>query len=297
MSPFRKLKEKLIESALLVSALLSVVTTIAIVVIRSSESYGFFKVVSPVDFLLGTRWEPLLEPKSFGVLPLVCGTFLIVAGAAAVALPFGMLAAVYLSEYASFRARSILKPVLEILAGIPTVIYGYFGLVFITPILKSIFPSTEVFNAASGAIVVGVMILPIVSSLCDDAFQSIPRALREAGYALGATSFEVSTQVVLVAAAPRVVAAVILALSRAIGETMAVVLAAGATPKMTLNPLESIQTITAYIVQVALGDTPAGGVEYLTSFATGLLLFLLTLLANTAAQHYIYKSRKFGGSL
>ncbi len=276
--------------------MLSIATTLGIVFLLGSESLSFFKLVSVSEFLFGTRWEPLLEPQSFGVLPLLCGTLLIVGGAALIALPFGLLSAIYLSEYAGFKTRSILKPILEILAGIPTVVYGFFALSFVTPVLQWFLPQTEVFNAASGAIVVGIMIMPIMASLCDDAFQAIPTSLREAGYAMGATSNEVVLQIVLKAAGPRVLAAVVLALSRAIGETMAVTLAAGATPKLTLNPLESIQTVTAYIVQVSLGDTPAGGVEYLTCFGVGALLFLITLVLNMAAQHFLVRA-PYRGSL
>jgi phosphate transport system permease protein len=222
----------------------------------------------------------LFQPSSFGVLPLVCGTLLIVVGAAVVAIPLGIGTGLFLSEYASDRLRGVLKPVLEILAGIPTVVYGYFALTFVTPQLARVFPSTQVFNAASGAIVVGVMILPMIASLCDDALRAVPQPLRHAGYALGATRFEVATRVVLPGALSGVLASFVLALSRAIGETMAVTLAAGATPKLTLNPLESIQTMTAYIVQVSLGDTPAGSIAYLTIYAVGMLLFVITLGLN-----------------
>lgn len=287
-----KIKEKTIEFFLATSSLISVATTIGIIVILGSESIEFFKLVPISEFLFGTEWHPLLEPKAFGVLPLVAGTLLITFGAALIALPIGITTALYLSEFATKKTRTILKPMLEILSGIPTVVYGYFAITFITPLLQTFLPETEVFNAASGAIVVGVMILPIVTSLSDDAFQVVSNSLREAGFALGATNLEVSTQIVLHSALPRVLAAVILAISRAIGETMAVTLAAGATPNMTLNPLESIQTMTAYIVQVSLGDTPAGGIEYLTIFAVGSLLFVITLVMNYWAQKLIYKSRK-----
>ncbi|MCO4794463.1 MAG: phosphate ABC transporter permease subunit PstC [Bacteriovoracaceae bacterium] len=271
---------------------MSILTTIGIILVLSTETIEFFGQVSPLDFLFGTKWEPLLEPKSFGVLPLVSGTLMIMVGSGLIAIPIGLFTAVYLSEYSSFRTRQIIKPVLEILAGIPTIVYGYFALTFITPVLKNIFPDIEVFNALSGAIVVGIMILPMVSSLCDDAFQGVPRQLKDGGYALGATSFEVIGQVVIPAAASRIMAAFILALSRAIGETMAVTLAAGATPIFRVNPLESIQTMTAYIVQVSLGDTPAGGVEYLTCFAVASLLFVITLFMNVIGQSIMYRVKK-----
>jgi phosphate transport system permease protein len=271
---------------------ITILTTVIVVVLLGKESFPFFQQVSLWDFLFGTRWEPLLEPKSFGVLPLVVGTLKIVFGSICLALPLGLLIATYLSEFSSSRFRSIIKPVLEVLAGIPTVVYGYFALTFVTPILRTLFPDTQIFNAASAAIVVGIMILPMISSLCDDAFQALPNSLREGAYALGATKFEVAVQVILPSAAARVGAAVILALSRAIGETMAVTLAAGATPQMSLGFLESIQTMTAYIVQVSLGDIPAGGIEYQTCYAVGLLLFLMTLVMNIIGNHFINQSRK-----
>lgn len=287
-----RLRERVIEKALLACALLSVLTTVAILWILLSESYGFFRQVPPWEFFLGTRWAPLLEPRSFGVLPLVLGTFLVGGGALLVALPVGLASALFLSEYAAGWMRSVLKPVLEILAGIPSVVYGYFALTFITPhLLKPLLPGTEVFNAASAAIVVGIMIIPTIASLCDDAFRAVPRTLREAAFALAATRLEVSTKVVLPAALSGVVAAVLLGLARAVGETMAVALAAGMTPKLTLNPLVSMQTMTAYIVQVSLGDTPAGTIEYQTIFAVGVTLFLITLTFNLVAQHVLNRFR------
>jgi phosphate transport system permease protein len=213
----------------------------------------------------------------------LAGTALIVVGAAIVALPPGLASAIYLSEYATPGFRAVVKPLLEILAGIPTVVYGYFALTSVTPFLSRILPSIEVFNAASGAIVVGIMILPMVASMCEDALTAVPDSLRRAGYALGATRGEVATQIVVPSALSGISASFVLALSRALGETMAVTLASGATPKMTLNPLESIQTMTAYIVQVSLGDTPAGTIEYRTIFAVGALLFAITLGMNLLA--------------
>lgn len=278
-------KERTIHGWLLVCALISILTTGGIIWVLAAESIAFFRQVSPLEFLLGTRWAPLIAPRSFGVLPLVCGTFLVASGALLVAVPVGLASAIYLSEYAPRGFRQVVKPILEILAGIPTVVYGYFALTFVTPyLLKPILPQTQIFNAASAAIVVGVMIIPTISSLCDDAFRAVPQTLREAAYALSATRLEVSTRVVFPAALSGVVAAVLLGLARAIGETMAVALAAGMTPKLTLNPLESVQTMTGYIVQVSLGDTPAGTVEYLTIFAVGMLLFVITLAINVIAQ-------------
>ena len=288
----RLLGEQIIRGVLFLCAFLSVGTTLAIIWILMREAWGFFQVVSPAAFFLGTRWTPLLEPRSFGVLPLVCGTALVVAGAALVSLPLGLASGIYLSEYASERTRGMLKPILEILAGVPTVVYGYFALTFVTPLLMRVFPQTQVFNAASAAFVVGIMILPMVASLCDDAFRAVPRSLRDAGYALGATDLEVSLQVVLPGALSGVLASFVLALSRAIGETMAVTLAAGATPKLTANAFESIQTMTAYIVQVSLGDTPAGSLSYQTIFAVGILLFGITLVMNWVANRVLHRFRE-----
>ncbi|MBI2820541.1 MAG: phosphate ABC transporter permease subunit PstC [Acidobacteria bacterium] len=288
----RRLGEQFIRGVLFLCAFLSVGTTLAIIWILVREAWGFFQEVSPLAFLFGTRWTPLLEPRSFGVLPLVCGTALVVAGAALISLPLGLASGIFLSEYASERTRGTLKPILEILAGVPTVVYGYFALTFITPLLMRFFPQTQVFNAASAAFVVGIMILPMVASLCDDAFRAVPRSLRDAGYALGATDLEVSLQVVLPGALSGVLASFVLALSRAIGETMAVTLAAGATPKLTANVFESIQTMTAYIVQVSLGDTPAGSLSYQTIFAVGILLFGITLVMNWVANRVLHRFRE-----
>ncbi|MEZ4705482.1 MAG: phosphate ABC transporter permease subunit PstC [Bdellovibrionota bacterium] len=285
----QKHREKPVHAFLFFSAFVSVLTTFGIVWVLVKESLPFFAKVSVFDYLLGTQWNPLFRPQSFGVLPLVCGTFLIAFGAALVAIPFGVGTAIFLSEYASDRLRNFVKPVLEILSGIPTVVYGYFALTFITPILQKIFPSTEVFNALSGSIVVGIMALPMVASLSDDAMRSVPNALRYASYALGSTKFETSFRIVFPAALSGIVASFVLAISRAIGETMAVTLASGATPKLTLNPLESIQTMTAYIVQVSLGDTPQGTIEYQTIFVIGLTLFFITLMMNILSNRVLAK--------
>jgi len=286
-------KEKTIQAAFFCCALISVVTTAAIITVLVVQCLGFFKEVSVFSFLFGTRWAPMLEPRSFGVLPLVCGTFLVAGGALLVAVPIGLASAIFLSEYAPVWLRNVLKPTLEVLAGIPTVVYGFFALFFITPyILKPLLPDVEVFNAASAAVVVGVMIIPTIASLCDDAFRAVPTTLRQAAYALSATRFEVSTRVVLPSALSGVLAAILLAFARAIGETMAVTLAAGMTPKLTLNPLHSIQTMTSYIVQVSLGDSPAGTLEYHTIFAVGLLLFSITLTINVVAQRVLDRFRE-----
>jgi phosphate transport system permease protein len=299
-------------------ALLSVLTTAAIIIILAKETYVFFTSplgstvgtevgetsrVSVIEFLTGTRWAPILQPQSFGVLPLVCGTLLVTVGSALISVPLGLLSAVFLSEYATARIRSFFKPVLEILAGVPTVVYGYFALTFITPVLQTVLDpllkalfgpnaGVMVFNAASAAVVVGVMILPMVTSLCDDALQAVPDALRQGGFAMGATKAEVSVQILLPAALSGILAAFILAFSRAIGETMAVTLAAGGSPQMTLNPFTSVQAMTAYIVQVSLGDTPAGSVEYQSIFAVGALLFLMTLGLNIVAHKIVRRFRE-----
>lgn len=280
-----------IQLFLLLSVSITILTTFAIIALLGKESFEFFKEVSLLNFLFGTKWSPLIAPHSFGVLPLVCGTMWIVVGAILFAVPTGLLVAVYLSEYASERVKAILKPMLELLAGIPTVVYGYFALTFITPVMQWFNPEIEVFNAASGAIVVGIMILPMIASLCDDAFTSIPSSIKEGGYALGANTFEVIKDILIPASKSRIGAASVLAVSRAIGETMAVTLAAGATAKLTGDPFGSIQTMTAYIVQVTMGDAPAGGVEYLSSFAVGTLLFVMTLVMNIIGNQWIFKSR------
>ena len=284
--PGKYLGEELIRILLFACAGVSVLTTFGIIAVLIQETILFFQEVSFAAFFLDTRWTPLFASKRFGVWPLVMGTFLTSIGAMFIALPLGLLAGIYMSEYASRRARSIVKPVLEILAGVPTVVYGYFALTFITPILKSIFPQTQGFNAASASIVMGFMILPMVASISEDALNAVPRSLREAAFALGATTREVAAQIVVPAALSGISAAFILAISRAVGETMIVAIAAGQQPKLTLNPLESIETMTAYIVQVSLGDTPQQSIAYKTIFAVGMLLFVMTLVMNLLS-HWI----------
>lgn len=273
-------------------ALVSVVTTAAIVVLLLSESFKFFETVSPFEFFTGTTWTPLFQPSSFGILPLVWGTMLVTIGAAIIAIPTGLASAIYLSEYASDRVRSIIKPVLELLAGIPTVVYGYFALTFVTPTLRNFIPDLQVFNALSAAIVVGIMILPMIATLSDNALRAVPISLRQGAYALGATSYEVTTRVVVPAGLSGVMASFLLAISRAIGETMAVTLAAGQTPNLSLSMFESIQTMTAYIVQVSLGDTPSGGVAYQTLFAVATVLFVITLVINIISQLILNRFRE-----
>ena len=268
----------------MVCALVSVLTTVGIVVSLLTQSAGFFREVFLWDFLTGARWSPILKPTAFGVLPLVGGTLLVAALAAAVALPVGLATAIFLAEYAPDRVRRVIKPTLEVLAGIPTVVYGYFALTFVTPQLQHVFKDMLVFNALSAGLVMGIMIIPMVSSLSEDAMVAVPRSLREAAYALGATRLEVSLRVVVPAALSGIVASFILAISRAIGETMLVTIAAGATPNLTANPLESIQTMTAYIVQLSLGEAAHGSLEFNTIFAVALLLFVMTLGMNVMGQ-------------
>jgi phosphate transport system permease protein len=272
--------ERLIETLLFLCAALSVGTTAGIVGVLAFETAAFFRDVPVLQFLTGTEWTPLFATQRFGVLPLVLGTLLVSAIAMTVAVPTGLLSAIYLSEYAPDGVRRVVKPVLEILAGVPTVVYGFFALTFVTPLLQRIVPGLSGFNALSPGIVMGLMILPLVSSLAEDAMRAVPGGLREAAYALGATRMQTAVQVVVPAAFSGITAAFILAASRAIGETMIVAIAAGQQPRLTANPLVPIETMTAYIVQVSLGDTPQGTLEYRTIFAVGMLLFLMTLALN-----------------
>ena len=276
----QRFKERLIEGALFVSALFSVFITFGIVAVLFFETFEFFKEVSIIDFLTDTQWTPLFTEKHFGVLPLFAGTFLTTTIAVAVALPIGLVSAIYLSEYASGRLRTMVKPALEILAAVPTVVYGYFALLFVTPLLQKVIPGLSGFNALSPGIVMGIMIIPIVSSLSEDAMHAVPMGLREGAYALGATRLQVATGVVVPAAFSGIAASFILGISRAVGETMILAIAAGQQPRLTLNPLVPLETVTAYIVQVSLGDTPTGTIEYRTIFAVGISLFVVTFVLN-----------------
>jgi len=283
---------KLIIGFLVASAFLSVFTTFGIIVVLVRESIPFFSTIPLDEFLFGTKWFPLAAQPSFGVLPLVAGTAHIVIGSAFIGLPLGLGSAIYLSEYASPRMRSILKPFLELLAGIPTVVYGFFALTFVTPLLRNVFPSIQVFNSLSAAIVVGIMILPTVASLCEDALRAVPRQLRDGGYALGATKYEVTSSIVVPGALSGIMASFILAISRAIGETMAVTLAAGGTANLSFNMLDGVQTMTAFIVSVSLGDTPRGTIGYQTIFAVALLLFVITLGLNLLSNRILKRYRE-----
>jgi phosphate transport system permease protein len=272
--------EFVIEWGLFLCALLSIGTTIGIIVVLTIETIGFLRQVPIIEFLTGTEWTPLFSVPSFGVLPLVTGTALVSLIAMLVALPMGLLSAIYLSEYAGEGVRRVVKPVLELLAGIPTVVYGYFALLFVTPLLQRFVPGLSGFNALSPGIVMGIMILPLVSSLAEDAMRGVPRGLREGSYALGATKMQTSLRVVVPAAFSGITAAFILAVSRAVGETMIVAIAAGQQPRLTFDPTVPVETMTAYIVQISLGDTPQGTLEYRTIFAVGMLLFIGTFCLN-----------------
>ena len=280
----KAIEGKVVQVLFFSCALVSVLTTIGIFVGLAVQAVPVFQDVNPIDFLFGTTWQPIIKDvdgnNHFGVLPLVSGTFLVAAISALVAIPAGVGVAIFLSEYAPDKMRRVIKPALEVLAGIPTVVYGYFALTFITPQLQHIIPDLRIFNALSAGLIMGLMILPMVSSLTEDAMLAVPRSLKEAAYALGATKLEVATRVVVPAALSGIVTAFIVGISRAIGETMLVTIAAGATPNLTLNPTESIQTMTAYIAQIGLGEAAHGSIEFNAIFAVGLLLFILTLGLN-----------------
>jgi len=284
--------EKLVQAILFLAAAVSVLTTVGIVVSLLVPAVEFFGEVSPRDFLTGTTWAPLFEPSHFGVLPLVVGTFLISFLSALVAFPLGVGVAIYLSEYARPRAASVLKPVLEILAAIPTVVLGYFALTFVTPLLRDIGVQVEIFNALSASLVLGVMLIPTVASLSEDAMAAVPRDLRQGGYALGADKLQVSTRIVVPAAISGIIAAFVLAFSRAVGETMIVLIAAGQLPQITFDPRETIETMTAFIGATGSGDVPTGSLEYKTIFAVGLTLFAITYAINLFSIRLVRKFRE-----
>jgi phosphate transport system permease protein len=276
----RRAAEFVIERTLFLCAAGSILVTAGIILVLVFETLAFLREVPIAEFLFGTVWTPLFYNKHFGVLPLVTGTLLGSSIAMLVAVPAGLLTAIYLSEYAPAGIKRTVRPVLELLAGVPTVVYGYFALQFVTPLLQSVVPGLAGFNALSPGIVMGIMILPMVSSLSEDALRSVPNGLREGAYALGATRMQAALRVVVPAALSGISAAIVLAVSRAIGETMIVAIAAGQQPRLTLDPRVPIETMTAYIVQVSLGDTPAGTLEYRTIFAVGMLLFVSTFVLN-----------------
>lgn len=284
--------ERAIEFGLRAAAAVGIVTTVGIIAVLTTEALLFFAEVSPVDFFTGTRWSASIKPFAFGVIPLIVSTLMVAAIALAIAVPVGILAAVWMSEFASMRSRNIVKPILEILAGIPTIVYGFFAITVITPLLKAtILPELGTFSALSAGIVVGILILPLIASLTEDALRAVPRGLREGSYAMGATRWETVRRVLLPAALSGIAAAVILAMSRAIGETMAVVLAAGTNPQLTIDLTESVQTMTAFIVQISLGDTPADSLQFKALFAVGATLFAMTFALNMISTWIVSKYR------
>jgi phosphate transport system permease protein len=288
----RRWGEDVIKGVLAMCALVSVATTVGIVVALTEPAVEFFREINFVDFITGTRWAPLFANPDFGVLPLVAGTITVVACACLVCMPFGLGAAIYLSEYARPRVRAALKPVLEVLAGIPTVVYGYFALTFVTPLLQDIGLPVGVFNALSAGLVMGVMLIPTVASLSEDAMAAVPRELRDGAYALGSTKLQVSTRIVVPAAISGIVASYVLAISRAIGETMIVLIAAGQQPNLSFNPIEAVETMTAFIAATGAGDVPTGSIEYKTIFAVGLTLFAMTLVMNFLSIRLVRKYRE-----
>lgn len=275
-----RIKELIIEKLLFLSALITVLTTIGIIGVLLYESLAFFADVSIIDFLTDTQWTPLFAEKRYGIWPLLSGTLLTTTIAITVALPVGLTIAIYLSEYASDSARRKLKPILELLAAIPTVIYGYFALLFVTPILQTFIPGLAGFNALSPGIVMGIMIIPFISSLSEDALYAVPRSIKDGALAMGSTRLQTALRVMVPSASSGIMISVILGISRAIGETMIVAIAAGMQPRLTFNPLVPVETVTAYIVQVSLGDVPHASLEYRTIFAAGLSIFVLTFILN-----------------
>jgi phosphate transport system permease protein len=288
----RRWGEDVVKAVLALCALVSVATTVGIVVALFLPAFEFFGEISIVDFLTGTEWAPLFEPAFFGVLPLIAGTLVVTACACLVCIPFGLGAAIYLSEYAQRRTRRTLKPILEILAGIPTVVYGYFAITFVTPRLQELGLPVGVFSALAAGLVMGVMLLPTVASISEDSMAAVPQDLRDGAYALGSTRYQVSTRIVVPAAISGIIASFVLATSRAIGETMIVLIAAGGQPNWTWNPLEAMQTMTAFIAATAQGDVATGTVAYKTIFAVGATLFVMTLAMNLVAIRLVRRFRE-----
>ena len=288
----RRIGEDVVKGVLAVCALISVATTVGIVVALFVPAFEFFSEISIVDFLTGRDWAPLFEPARFGVLPLIGGTLLVTAIASAVAMPFGLGAAIYLSEYASPRMRGILKPAFEVLAGIPTIVFGYFALTFVTPLLRDLGIQVDIFNTLSAGLVMGVMLLPTVASLSEDAMGAVPRDLRDGAYALGSTKVQVATRIVVPAAVSGIVASFVLAISRAVGETMIVLVAMGQQPNLTFDPREAAEAMTAFIAATGAGDVPTGSTEYKTIFAVGATLFVMTLVMNVFAIRLVRKYRE-----
>lgn len=285
-------RERLIEAFLALSALVGILTTVGIVAVLVIEAVEFFRVIPLVDYLTGTVWSASIKPFRFGILPLVTGTLLVAGLALLIAVPIGLVAGIYLAEYAPERVRTVAKPLLELIAGIPTVVLGFFAINFISPVLlKTLVPGIGGFSVLAGGIVVGILVAPLIASLSEDALRAVPRGLREGAIAMGATKFEVVRRIVVPAALSGIMASIILAMSRAVGETMAVVLAVGANPQLTLDVRESVQTMTAFIVQISLGDTPAGSIQYKALFAVGATLFLMTLALNLLSNRVVERFR------
>lgn len=284
----RKQFERFIEGGLALSGLVTILTTLAIIWVLLSESWGFFREVSLISFLTDTEWTPLFTNKHYGILPLLSGTILTTLIALLTALPFGITISVYLSEYAPKNFRKSIKPALETLAAVPTVVYGFFALTVVTPFLQSFIPGLSTFNALSAGIVMGIMIIPLIASMSEDALRAVPKSLREASYGMGATRFQTAFKVVVPAASSGIIVSVILGISRAVGETMVVAIAAGQQPTLTFDPRNAVETITAYIVQVSLGDVQHGSIEYRTIFAAGISLFVFTFILN----HISYRLKK-----
>jgi phosphate transport system permease protein len=285
----KRLQERAIEKALLLAALASIAITAGIVGLLVYESFVFFQSVSIIEFFTDTQWTPLFADAHYGILPLVAGTFVTTAVALSVALPLGTVTAVYLSEYASRRVGEVMKPFLELLSAVPTVVYGYFALLFVTPLLQTMWPNLPGFNMLSAGLVIGIMIVPYISSMSEDAMRAVPMHIREGSYAMGATRFQTAFRAVIPSALSGIAAAYVLGISRAIGETMVVAIAAGMQPTLTWNPTEPAETMTAYIVQVSMGDLPHGSIGYQTIFVAGLMLFLTTLVFNVGG--HILKRR------
>ncbi|HXV58135.1 MAG TPA: phosphate ABC transporter permease subunit PstC [Gaiellaceae bacterium] len=288
----RRWGEDVVKGVLALCALVSVATTVGIVIALLEPSIEFFRDVSIVDFFSGDRWAPLFEPASFGIQPLLAGTLAVTFWACLVALPFGLGSAVYLSEYARPRVRNALKPALEVLAGIPTVVYGFFALTFLTPLLRDLGLEVGIFNVLSAGLVMGVMLIPTVASISEDAMSAVPRELRDGAYGLGASRLQVSTRIVIPAAISGIVASYVLAISRAVGETMIVLIAAGGLAQITFDPREPAQTMTAFIGATGIGDVPTGSIEYKTIFAVGLTLFVLTLAMNVLSIRLVRRYRE-----
>ncbi len=286
----KTIKERIIESFLKGSAFLTIATTVGILYVLLSESIPFFQEVSLVEFFTDTQWTPLFTDKHFGILPLIMGTLTVTLISLAIAIPLGIIIAVFLSEYASSGFRRTIKPLLEVLAAVPTVVYGFFALMTVTPMLQHFFPSISGFNSLSAGIVMGIMIIPMITSLSEDAMYAVPKSIREASYAMGASKFQTAFKVIIPAALSGIIVSIILAIARAVGETMIVAIAAGQQPRFTMDPTVPIETITAYIVQVSLGDVQHGTLEYKTIYAAGITLFAITFVLNSLS---FYLRRKF----